>query len=285
MLTLTRDTKRLTIIAIYLLIFLVIGVGLYLVFKPRPTCFDGARNQNEEGIDCGGICANACVQKTVGNNLLVREITFLPTDRGKYDIVARIFNPNNDIGAASFRYALLLRDAAGQELARVDGTNFILPQETKSLLAFNLEPGQVPAKAVIELSDFEWTRLREYRAKPELNIYSKRYIENPDPSVFGAVTGTLVNESIYDFRKIQLKVVLRDATGVPVAVNQSEMQTVSVGREQDIRIVFPQPFVGTVAQIDIEVEANIYDSENFLRQYEMSKEAPRQTENYSAPEL
>lgn len=285
MLTLTRDTKRLTIITIYLLSILVISTSLYFLFKPKPSCVDGKQNQNETGIDCGGVCAVACIEKIVGNDLLVREITFIPTDRGKYDIVAKIFNPNNDIGAASFQYSLFLRDANGKELTRVSGTNFILPQETKSLLAFNLEPEQIPAKAVIELSNFEWTRLREYRAKPELNIYSRRYIGKPDPSVFGAVVATLVNESLYDFRKIQIKVVLRDASGAPLAANQSEMQTVTVGREQDIRIVFPQPFAGTVAQVDMEAEANIYDPENFIKQYEVPKEAPRQTNDFGSPAL
>ena len=285
MLTLTRDTKRLTIVVIYLLAFFVIGAGLYLAFKPKPTCFDGQQNQNEEGVDCGGICAMACIETIVGNDPLVREITFIPADRGRYDIVARIFNPNNDIGASSFRYALLLSDASGRELSRTTGTSFILPQETKMLLAFNLEPDQIPAKAVVELSDVQWTRLRDYRAKPELNIYSKRYVERPDQSVFGAMTGILVNESLYDFRKIRIKVVLRDAAGTPLAANQSEMQTVTVGREQDVRIVFPQPFSGAVAQVDAEVEADVYDAENFLQQYQIPKETGRSGFDYGGPGL
>lgn len=285
MLTLTRDTKRLTIIVIYLLILFVISAGLYFVAKPKPTCFDGKQNQNEEAVDCGGVCMAACVERIVGNDLLVREIIFIPADQGRYDIVAKIFNPNNDIGAASFQYSLLLQDASGKELGRVTNSNFILPQETKTLLAFNLEPSEVPAKAVIELSDFKWTRLREYRAKPELNIYDRRYVGQPDPSVFGAVTATLVNESLYDFRRIKIKVVLRDASGRPLAVNQSEMQTVTVGREQDIRMVFPQAFAGTVTQIDIEAEANIYDQDNFLQRYEVPKDALRETGNVNAPSL
>ena len=29
--------------------------------KPEETCFDGIKNQNEEGIDCGGVC-KPCVE-------------------------------------------------------------------------------------------------------------------------------------------------------------------------------------------------------------------------------
>lgn len=271
MLTLTRDTKRLTIVAVYCLIFFVLGTGGYLAFKPQPSCFDGKQNQNEEDVDCGGICTLACVEEVIGNDLLVREITFIQTGESKYDIVARIFNPNNDIGAGNFRYSLFLKDASDKEIARVSGSNFILPQETKSLLALNLEPTEVPVKAVIELSDFEWQRLRGYQAKPELNIYSKRYVAAPDPATFGVVTATVVNDSVYDFRTVELKVILRDAKGNPLAVNQSNMQTVTVGREQDIRIVFPEPFAGVVANVEIEAEADIYDSDNFLKRYKLPK--------------
>lgn len=285
MLTLTRDTKRLTIIAIYLLTILVIGVGIYLVFKPKPTCFDGKQNQSEQGVDCGGICAVACVEKIVGNDILVREIAFIPADRGRYDVVAKIFNPNNDIGAASFQYSLLLRDASGKEIGRVTNSSFILPQETKTLLAFNFEPVEVPAKAVIEMSDFRWTRLRGYQAKPELNIYSKRYVEQPSQSAFGAALGTLVNESVYDFRRIQVKVVLRDENNTPLAVNQTEMQTVNVGREQEITLIFPQPFEGKVSQVEVEAEANIYDQDNFLQHYQIPKETSGPGSGFETPAL
>ncbi|MGB3073380.1 MAG: hypothetical protein WBB68_03945 [Candidatus Moraniibacteriota bacterium] len=277
MLTFTRDTKRLTIVVVYLLILLLMGAGIFFIFKPKATCFDSVQNQDEQGVDCGGICTNACVARIVGNDLLVREITFIPTDRGRYDVIARVFNPNNDIGASSFQYSLLLRDAAGKEVGRVQGTSFILPQETKTLLAFNLEPAQVPTKAVVELSDFQWARLREHRAKPALNIYGKRYVEHPNEAAFGAVMGTLVNESTYDLRKIQIKVVLRDAAGTPLAANQTEMQTVNVGREMDIILPFPQSFAGTVAQVDAEVEADIFDSENFIQRYDVPEDTPSRT--------
>lgn len=274
MLTFTRDTKRLTIVVVYLLVFLLIGVGVFFMLRPEATCFDGAQNQDEQGVDCGGVCVNACIPRIVGNDLLVREITFVPSDRGRYDVIARIFNPNNDIGASSFRYALFLRDAAGQEVARVEGNSFILPQETKTLLAFNLEPGEIPVKAVVELSDFQWVKHQQHRAKPALNIYSKRYVERPSDAAFGTVMGTLVNESAYDIRKIRINVVLRDTVGKPLAANQSEMQTVVVGREQDLNIVFPQPFAGTVSQVDVEVEANMYDSENLIQKYEVPSDNP-----------
>ena len=102
MLTLTRDTKRLTIIVIYIFLFLAIGTGGYFLFHAAPTCMDGKQNQDETGIDCGGICAMACMETVIGEPIVIREVMVLPVENGVYDVVARIYNPNNTVGAESF---------------------------------------------------------------------------------------------------------------------------------------------------------------------------------------
>jgi hypothetical protein len=47
-----------------ILILVVITLGLLLILpklQKDPTCFDGRKNGEEEGIDCGGSCALACI--------------------------------------------------------------------------------------------------------------------------------------------------------------------------------------------------------------------------------
>jgi hypothetical protein len=44
-----------------LLVVLLALIGVYVVFTSAPaTCSDGTQNQNEEGIDCGGVCTRVC---------------------------------------------------------------------------------------------------------------------------------------------------------------------------------------------------------------------------------
>ena len=41
---------------------IIAGYFVYTVlFKVDPTCFDGKKNQDERGIDCGGVCALVCL--------------------------------------------------------------------------------------------------------------------------------------------------------------------------------------------------------------------------------
>ena len=49
-----RNTKRLAIMIIYLIIFGIFGSLIYYALEPDPTCNDKKKNQSEDGIDCGG---------------------------------------------------------------------------------------------------------------------------------------------------------------------------------------------------------------------------------------
>lgn len=268
MLTLTRDTKRLTIIVIYIFLFLGLGIGLYFLLRPNPTCLDGKQNQDETGIDCGGICANACIELVTGEPLVIREVTALPVAENQYDVVARIYNPNNTVGAESFTYTVRLIDSNGIEVGKTSQTGWVLPQETKSLLVFMLPAESKPTKATVEITDIKWERLTNYDGRPKLGVYNKRYEETGRGGEYGGVaSGLVTNESGYDYRLVTVKVIARDTDGKPLAMNQTDLRTFLVGQQREFRLPWPQPFAGKIEMIDVEVDADVYHSDNFLRRY------------------
>lgn len=71
---------------------LVIGVPLFFVLYKTPTCFDGKQNQNEKGIDCGGVCTRLC-SSDIANPIVLWQRSFVVTD-GVYNAVAYVQNPN-----------------------------------------------------------------------------------------------------------------------------------------------------------------------------------------------
>ncbi len=268
MLTLTRDTKRLTIIVIYIFLLLGLAIGGYFLWRPEPTCFDAKQNQNETGIDCGGVCALACVQIAVGESLVIREVTALPVENGTYDAVARIYNPNNAVGAESFTYTIRLFDGSGNEVGSATEKSWILPQETKTLLSFALDVSAKPTKATLEIKDVVWRQLTDYDGRPKLGVYSKRYEAGQQPGEWGGVVlGLVTNESGYDFRLVTIKVILRGKDGEPLAINQTNRQTFLVGQQHEFRLTWPAPFPGDVAMVETEIDADVYHSDNFLRRY------------------
>lgn len=268
MFSFSRSHKQVIIVAVYIILATFLGAGVYYAFLKAPeTCFDAKQNQDETGIDCGGVCAAVCKENIVAQPIELKEAAFVPGGNGRYDVLARIHNPNDEAGASSFRYVFTLRDAAGQVIATRSGESFILPQENKYLVGLNLETVKRPAAVSFETSGIEWERFTGYREKPAINIYQRRYAPISSGSGFSEAYGLLSNESPYDFRSLVVKVILRDGTGKPLAFNTTEMRTVSAREERDFRLVWPTAFPGTVERIEMEVDADVYHSENFMQQY------------------
>lgn len=264
---LPRLPKQFFIAFIYLFIVVLLGVLVYFTFiKAKETCFDNKQNQNEIGIDCGGVCAAVCKENVVGEDLQFTETAFVPAGDGKYDVLAKVYNPNDVEGASSFTYTVTLKDGSGKVLATRSGKNYILPQESKYILDLNLE-AIAPATVNFVVDSAAWARLSGYQEKPAVNVYQKSYSQISSGAGFSEAKGLLSNQSPYDFRSITVKVILRDSTGSPLAFNATEIRTVRASEERDFRLVWPSAFPGAVEKVEMEVDADVYHSDNFIRQY------------------
>lgn len=262
-----RGVKRFIIASVYLaliagLAFLVYWANFYV----PPVCTDGKQNGKETGVDCGGKCG-ACQEVVTGAPFELEEVAVMPGGSGRYDVLGKIYNPNDTEGASSFSYTVELKGANGESLAVQEGKSFILPQERKTVIEIGLESSVVPATAALRIDKIEWQRFSGYQDRPRINIYQKRYGEISGGVGFSEAFGLVSNESAYDFRKLQVKVILRDKSGKPLAANMTEMRTVASNEERDFRLVWPEAFPGVVEQVDMEADADFYNSDNFVRQY------------------
>ncbi len=263
----SRVLKQGMIVSGYIVFFVTILFGVYYFFiRVAPTCTDGRQNQDEMGIDCGGVCTKQCEPPLNAKDIVTREVAFVPADRSSYDVLARIYNPNDIAGASQFSYTLTLRDAAGTSLAQQSGTSFILPQETKYLFEFHLSTQTRPTKATIEISQIVWERFQGYTERPRVMVTQQAYERIQSGPGYGVATGLVVNESQYDFRSLLVKVVLRDVVGKPLAINSTEMLTMPSKGQRDFRLVWPTAFPGEVKNVEMFVDADIYHSENFIKQ-------------------
>ena len=263
---LQRNHKRLVIIAIYLVIFFLLGWLVYSWLKPVPNCFDLKQNQNEQGVDCGGICQKQCEKVYTAQDLIIKEKTFVSAGMETYDVMARISNPNNQLGGSSFSYEFTLKDASGNVLAKKSGNSFILPVESKYIIETGLVSKISPATVEISVSAPKWEEFFGYE-KPELNIYNKRYELISSGVGYSEAKGLLRNESAFDFSTIKINVVLRDENGNPVAFNKTEMNTINAGEERDFRLLWPINFPGSVQGVEMEAEADVFKTETFTKKY------------------
>jgi hypothetical protein len=261
-----RNTKRAVIIFVYLLIFSLLGLAIYFAVRPVPSCSDGKLNQREDGIDCGGPC-QACAKPLEAEDISVKEEAFVFAGPNRYDGIVKISNPNTQYGSPLFSYKVQLKDGAGKVLTERSGTGFILPSETKYILEMNLESVVTPESVDFSIESINWEEFFEYREKPMMGIYNRQYSPITSGVGFSEVYGLLRNESPFDFNVIKIKIVLRDGTGKAVAANSTELRSVRSSEQRDFKLIWPLSFPGEVAVTEIEPEANVYDSENFMEKY------------------
>jgi len=262
-----RDKKRLIIGAVYAAIIIGVVFLIYQCQKPAPNCFDSKQNQNEQGVDCGGVCAKQC-PVVAKENLIVRQTGYVESGiAGSYDIYAEVANPNNFVGSSMFSYKFTVRNAAGETMAEPYGTSFILPADKKYIIETNVSTKDVPASVELNVSDSQWVEATDAYEKPALKVVSKNYNEITSGVGFGEATGLLKNESPFDFNSIKLRIILKDENGKIVALNSTQMNTVQAGENRDFRVDWPSHFSGSVSLMDVQVEVNVFDSEAFVKKY------------------
>ncbi len=261
------ERKRIIIIFVYLFIFLFVGTEAYIHFKPKASCFDGIQNQNEQGIDCGGVCQKEC-NEIKAQNLVVGKTGLVPSGiRGKYDFYAQIFNPNAVFGSKKFNYKLELKDSSGKIIVSKSGSNFILPGERKYIIVDNIEILDKHVSTNFKIIDSDWIEFNNYYASPNVEIVNKNYSEVSEGTNFSRAKGLLKNDSPYDFNLIKIEVILKNTNGKILALNSTEMKTVNSGEQRDFTLFWPNRFPGSVDKMETQTEVNIFKSDTFLKKF------------------
>ncbi len=254
--------KRSIIVLGYVALFSVIAFLIHFIITPRDTCFDNKKNQNETGVDCGGSC-KLCQVVYVEKELTIIEKTFVAGGNNTYDSLIKISNPNDSVGASFFHYVITLKDDAGRIVSTKEGDDYVLPADTKYITQLGLEVtgNTIPSQIYFAISGVKWSQITQI-TKPQLNVYNKRF--GPDANGIGSrAEGLVRNESSNDFKKINVIVVLRDENGVLLGVSMTQEDNVRAQKESGFVLTWPYAFSKVVRSMEVDVQANVYDPQNF----------------------
>ncbi len=250
------------VIIVYLIIFSAIALVIYLIKSPGPSCSDGKQNQSEKGIDCGGPCS-PCREISETKDLLVQEVAFLAAENNSYDVVAKVNNPNENAGSSNFSYSFTLKDEIGSVIASSEGNTFILPADTKYIAKIGLTTinGAIPKNVEFSIKNIEWETL-EGILKPQIGVYGKSFGIDP-AGVGNKAEGILRNESIYDLKKIEVTIVLRNERGKIVGINKTLRESVRAKEQQNFQVTWSKPILENVEKIEIDPQTDVFDSQAF----------------------
>lgn len=243
-------------ISIILGIILIISFTFYLVYKPKPTCFDKKMNQAELGVDCGGPCAKACLNELVP--LTIWWTRVFPTTKGLYDVAVLVENQNSRFGVQKIDYTLRIYDKFNVLIAEKSGETFFNPREKFVIYEPNIDTKeQVAEKAFLYFAEkANWQKIKV--VTPTLSIGPKNYSDNPQPRLQSSVT----NNSLDTLRGTKFVAILSDKEGNALAASQTLIDNLLGNESKELNFTWPNSLATEPAIIDIYPKLNLFDTKN-----------------------
>lgn len=203
--------RRIIIVLIVIAFFAVIG-GIYsFINRPIPSCFDKIQNQNEEGMDCGGVCSLQCSAKSA--KLEVRWTKAIRVREGMYDIAALVEYPAGNTAIPRLDYTAKLFDSTGGVLAERHGSTFVNPSDHFLVYEGGVQVSATATRAEVTL-DPTYDTLRASSSPVTLTVLS-RDLSSPD--AHPRLSAVIRNDTNTSLRNVPVNAIVSDGSG-PVAV-------------------------------------------------------------------
>jgi hypothetical protein len=229
-----RRLKQIIFGGIFLAFFALILGGVYFLFlKPQPSCFDGRKNGDETGVDCGGPCQSCEIQ-----TLTPLQISWLKNfPIGKNTIIAaEIKNPNLNWGAENFSYTFRLYDIYDNEIYTLTKKSFIYSGEVKFIVEpnLNVEMAQI-GNIAISFSSINWKSQTEF-PRPETQIRGLKTESGPPLRI----SGLFLNNNPYGLSRANVLGFIYNQKGDLISASKTELGKTEAFEESSFQITFPQ---------------------------------------------
>lgn len=233
-----RTLKQLIFGGIYFAIFLFLIISLYFaVIKPAPTCFDGTQNQNETGVDCGGVCAQICLPPDLQPVSLVDVVDVFTPTSNKVALLARLKNPNTLYGAlVSYHFEVITQQ--GEVLAKVPQQTILYPGQVRYLIVPSLDlpdssSQRLQARLIVDTTD--WHPAEVFH-QPQVIVRDYTAVRD---GAFVRVQGNITNSDIVDVSQATVIAVFSNEFRLSVGAAQTQIFEVRSGETKNFTIVYP----------------------------------------------
>ncbi len=186
----------------------------YLDNKNKPSCSDNVKNQNEEGVDCGGVCPPC--KNDLKNDIIWGSVDIIEIGRNQYSLLAYVNNPNTEVGADSFKYSFSLYGKDKKMFRKIEGYGFIYPSEEKYIIENVSNVDKKIDKVKFEMYDFNLKRFGYIygSSKPSVSFSDSRLeFKKERGNVNAEFSGIVSNNSNNDFDRVDIVITARDESG------------------------------------------------------------------------
>jgi len=183
------------------------------------TCFDGKKNQGEEGIDCGGPCPPCEIKTAEPLKIYPTKYLIYPNS---IDIIGLVENANKNLALKKIKYYFELYDLDGVLKATTTFKETILEPETKKYLLEIAYPkpqftlGEIKLKIIEpQKEDF----VKKQKEKIPISYYNEKIISENGK---WKIQLSLFNES-FQKQKIEVIGLVYDQNNILIGAGQTEV--------------------------------------------------------------
>ncbi|MBX4198478.1 hypothetical protein KW782_04055 [Candidatus Parcubacteria bacterium] len=239
--------RKLIYFSILFALFLIgVGIPAFLVYYEKPTCFDTKRNQDEQGIDCGGVCAKLC--RNIELQPVVRWQQVFPVTEGLYTAVAYINNPNLTAESYNVPYVFTLYDSNNTVVTTRKGKAYIPPGKNFAIVEARITArDRIPVRALFEFDQsFSWQRVQNQM--PEVTVKNQLL---SDAETAPRISAEIENGTFKTIDTVTVAVLVYDTQGNAFAASKTVIDNVPAQSGQQIFFTWPKPFTKQVSRIEI----------------------------------
>lgn len=243
---LTWSSKR-QLAFLLLVVGTLVILSAYPVYRTfiyhEPSCFDGVRNQDEEGADCGGVCKAVCSFRVIP--LVVEWSRFFEVTPGNYDLAAFVENRNFNAGIERIGYTFELYDNQSSLIGERKGSVFVNPGEKFVVYEPNVRTeGKAPTRVFFDFDkDPLWVDGTAF--KQPLSVKSRTLTGPYDPQP--RLEASIFNDSIDLFSNVTVIAVVYDSARNAIAASQTVIESIGKEEEKEIFFTWPRPIINRVA--------------------------------------
>ncbi|MDO8593472.1 MAG: hypothetical protein Q7R59_01065 [bacterium] len=217
-------------------------------FYKAPSCADGAQNQSETGIDCGGPCPYLCREQQQPPTVLFTKA--ISNGSGRIDVVAEIENKNAGAAAKNVPYSITLYGIDHSLIQKVDGTLDLPPAASVPVFFPGIASGkQSVANAFLEIvpSAPRWFSLpRDPRIIPTVSNITQR-----GTTSVPRIEAIFMNANVTVLTNLRAIVLVRNSKGDVIAASSTVVPAISAQGQATATFTWNSAFSEVPASIEV----------------------------------
>lgn len=239
--------RFLYITIVILVIGLPVAFFVWRALQKAPSCMDNLKNQNEHGVDCGGICQIACMYEVQAEPTIQWSRAYY-VSKGIYNLVAYLQNPNTEYISRPTKYIFRVYDENNVLLATREGTVAFPTTKLFPIFEPTVSVGEkIPKRVSFEFAD-AITWIEYHGEKPELEVINQQLtLSTTTPTI----DATILNKTLNTYKDVEVVAIVYDAKGNGFLSSRTYIDKIGDRGSAVVHFTWPEPFATSSSKIEI----------------------------------